>query len=63
MKSEDWPNRNEIYVDPFEPIPDYYSVDCMGNSLTFFTMARNKKSDNGLVRDTYWFIAGMEEII
>jgi hypothetical protein len=58
----EWPGRNEIYIDPLNPNPDFYSIDCIGNSGIFFTPAKNKKGDNACMRDSYWFIAGMEEI-
>ncbi len=52
---------NEIYTDGL--IGDFVSVDCMGDSLTFFTPSSKKKGDNGKVMDTFWFIAEFERVI
>lgn len=61
-KGVPWPHENEIFIDPLNPNPDFYSISCMGKTLTFFVPSNYKKGENGLVRDTYWFLAGMEEI-
>ncbi len=55
-----WPHYNEIYTDILAG--DFVSVDCMSESLTFFTPSSWKKGDNGKVMDTFWFLAEFDLI-
>lgn len=58
---KNWPHQNEIYTDGLAG--DFVSVDCMGDSLTFFSLSSRKKGDNGKVMDTFMFIAEFEQVI
>lgn len=54
---ETWPHQNELYYDSISG--EFAVVDCMGESLTFYTSERNSRR----VMDTYMFLAEFERLI
>ncbi len=54
---EQWPHQDELYYDSISG--EFAVVDCMGESLTFYTSELNSRR----VMDTYMFLAEFDEVI
>ena len=52
-----WPHQDELYYNSFSG--EFAVVDCMGESLTFYTSEYNSRR----VMDTYMFLAEFNEVI